>query len=89
MGYNSLLLHIGQGGGGYVRHCPYVLLNLNGIRLHITTLWSFMDRKVYLMELRTSLNHILVKPSQWSCEQPLEISGLLVQAHYTDYCKDT
>ena len=37
-----------------------------------------MNRKVYLMNLCPSPNHILPKQGQWSCEQPLKNSGRLV-----------
>ena len=39
-----------------------------------------MNKKVYLIYLCPSPNHVLPKRGQWSCEQPLSISGWLVQA---------
>ena len=57
-----------------------VLLNLNDIKLHITTLWSFMNKKVYLMEVCPNPDHIILKLGQWFCEQPLKVARGLVQA---------
>ena len=37
-----------------------------------------MNRKVYLMDLCPSPNHIHPKWGQWSCDQPVKNSGRLV-----------